>query len=123
MGGALTSIRGKSALPPGAGAGRRSWRSRLGLQRYCFSSNRGRLSARRVGIPHILEVNAPLADEEDRFRGLSLPRLTRRLERWVMRRADLVIVVSPPLEEHAIRQGVRPERIRVLPNGVDARRF
>ena len=120
---ALLRIADNLALLRAARTCARSWRPDIVYERYALSSIAGSLLARRLGIPHILEVNAPLADEEDRFRGLSLPRLTRRLERWVMCRADLVIVVSPPLEEHARRLGVPPERIRVLPNGVDTRRF
>ena len=92
-------------------------------ERYALCSIAGSLLARARGIPHVLEVNAPLADEEQRFRGLKLGGLTRALERWVLRRADLVIVVSPHLAEHACRQGVAPERIRVLPNGVDPKLF
>lgn len=120
---ALLRIADNLALLPAARTCVRSWRPDIVYERYALSSFAGSLLARRLGIPHVLEVNAPLADEEDRFRGLRLPRLTRWLERWVMRRADLVIVVSPPLEEHARRQGVPPDRIRVLPNGVDTRRF
>ncbi|TMQ60959.1 MAG: glycosyltransferase [Candidatus Eisenbacteria bacterium] len=120
---ALLRIADNLALLRAARTCARSWRPDIVYERYALSSVAGSLLARWLGIPHVLEVNAPLADEEDRFRGLRLPRLTRLLERWVMRRADLVGVVSPPLEEHARRQGVPPERIRVLPNGVDTRRF
>ena len=120
---ALLRIADNLALIRAARTCARSWRPDIVYERYALSSVAGSLLARGLGIPHVLEVNAPLADEEERFRGLRLPRLTRRLERWVMRRADLVVVVSPPLEEHARRQGVPPERIRVLPNGVDTRRF
>ena len=92
-------------------------------ERYALCSIAGSLLARARGIPHVLEVNAPLADEEERFRRLKLGGLTRALERWILRRADLVIVVSPPLAEHARRQGVAPGRIRVMPNGVDPKLF
>ncbi|HYR68656.1 MAG TPA: glycosyltransferase, partial [Candidatus Dormibacteraeota bacterium] len=84
---ALLRIADNLALLRAAGTCARSWRPDIVYERYALSSIAGSLLARRLGIPHILEVNAPLADEEDRFRGLSLPRLTRRLERWVMRRA------------------------------------
>jgi len=120
---ALLRIADNLALLRAAQACAASWRPDFVYERYALSSFAGSLLARRLGVPHVLEVNAPLADEEERFRGLRLSRLTRWLEGWVMRRADLVLVVSPPLERFVQSQGVRPDRIRVLPNGVDTRRF
>ena len=101
----------------------RALRPDMVYERYALCSVAGSLIARARGITHVIEMNAPLADEEERYRGLKLGRLTRALERWVLRRADLVVAVSPFVAEHARRQGVAPERIRVLPNGVDPERF
>ena len=120
---ALLRLLDNGVLFPAARMAAREWRPDIVYERYALSSVAGSLLARRIGKPHVVEVNAPLADEEERHRGLGLAHLTRRLERWVLRRADLVIVVSPALREHALRQGVRPERIRVVPNGVDTRLF
>jgi glycosyltransferase involved in cell wall biosynthesis len=92
-------------------------------ERYSLASVAGRILACRLGVPHLLEVNAPLADEEARYRGLRLGRLTRWIEGWLMRGADRVFVVSTALEAHARRLGVRPERIVVLPNAVDPNWF
>jgi glycosyltransferase involved in cell wall biosynthesis len=74
-------------------------------------------------IPHVLEVNAPLAREQQRYRGLSFPALAGWVERLVWRRADLVIPVSEPLSRCLQEAGVRAERIRILPNAVDTRLF
>lgn len=101
----------------------RAWRPDFVYERYSLTAVAGHLLARRLGVPHILEVNAPLAREEARYRGLRLGSLARFLEGWILRHADRVIVVSRALEEHARRQGVRPERIAVLPNGVDGSIF
>jgi glycosyltransferase involved in cell wall biosynthesis len=101
----------------------RGWRPDLIYERYSLCAVAGSLVARRLGVPHFLEVNAPLAEEEARFRGLRLGALTRRLERWILRRADRVIVVSSALAAHARRLGVPDERILTLPNAVDPRRF
>jgi glycosyltransferase involved in cell wall biosynthesis len=101
----------------------RAWHPDLLYERYALCSVAGSLLARRLGIPHFLEVNAPLADEEARFRGLWAPRLTRWLEGWILRRADKVIVVSSALEAHARSLGVSPDRILVLPNAVDPQLF
>ncbi len=101
----------------------RAWHPDLVYERYSLTAVAGALVARRLSLPFFLEVNAPLADEETRFRGLRLARLTHGLERWVFRRADRVIVVSQPLAQHARALGVRPERIVVLPNAVDPELF
>ncbi|MCK4414614.1 MAG: glycosyltransferase [Candidatus Eisenbacteria sp.] len=101
----------------------RAWRPGMIYERYALTAFAGALLARRLGIPHILEVNAPLAEEEARFRGLRLGSLARRLERSIWRRADCLVVVSPPLAEIARQAGVDPQRILVLPNAVDPALF
>lgn len=92
-------------------------------QRYSLCSFAAGLACRRMGIPWILEVNAPLADEEERFRDLRWKRLTRWIERWILTRADRVFVVSQALRRWAVDLGVHPDRVQVLGNGVDTTRF
>jgi glycosyltransferase involved in cell wall biosynthesis len=79
----------------------------------------GAAVAARHRVPLVLEVNAPLADEQERFRGLSFPALARFTERRVWRSASLVVVVSEILGRHLESAGVPPHRILVAPNGVD----
>lgn len=43
--------------------------------------------------------------------------------RWVLRRADRVTAVSESLAGVAVRLGLPRERVRVIPNGVDTRKF
>ena len=100
-----------------------TWRPDLVYERYALTSVAGSLLARRLGVPHILEVNAPLAAEEARYRGLRLGWLAHTVERWVLRRADRVVVVSDALADHARRLGVSRSRILVLPNAVDRELF
>jgi len=101
----------------------RSWRPDFVYERYSLVSVAiGWLCLRR-GVPWIVEVNAPLADEEKRYRTLRLERITRWAERWVIRRADHLFVVSPALRRWALGLGAHPDRVSVLPNGVDTRRF
>ena len=79
--------------------------------------------AKRYRIPHVLEVNAPLAYEQKKYRSLSLPRLAARVERTIWRSADLLIAVSEPLRRRLEQEGVPADRIAVLPNGVEPARF
>jgi glycosyltransferase involved in cell wall biosynthesis len=100
-----------------------AWSPDAVYERYSLCAVAGSVLARRLAVPHVLEMNAPLADEEARHRGLALSGLTRVLERWILRRADRVLVVSEALRVHAERLGAAPDRITVVPNGVDPELF
>ena len=80
--------------------------------------------ARATGLPFLLEVNSPLADERIRFADLRLHRLAHRLERDVWRAADRVLPVTGVLKHIVMAAaGVPGERITVVPNGVVLDRF
>lgn len=49
--------------------------------------------------------------------------ILRGLVRWTLRNADRVRAVSRDLAERAISLGANRDKVRVIPNGVDARRF
>lgn len=100
-----------------------AWHPDFIYERYALTAIAGSLLARRLGVPHFLEVNAPLAEEEARYRHLRLGALARWTEGWLLRRADRVLVVSEALAAHARRLGADPRRILVLPNAVDGELF
>lgn len=90
-------------------------------ERLALNSNTGAAAARRLGIPHLVELNAPLPEEAARYRGLDNPEQANRLEREVLRGADGVFAVSPPLAEYARRRGAR--RVEILQNAAAVERF
>jgi glycosyltransferase involved in cell wall biosynthesis len=92
-------------------------------ERYSLFGLAGIDTAHLHGVPHVLEVNAPLAEEQERMRGLELKDLARASERRVWNGTDAVIVVSQRLAEVVAACGVPEARIHVLPNAVDPRRF
>jgi len=94
-------------------------------ERYSLWGITGLRLAKRHRVPLALEVNAPLVYEQEHYRQkLRWPRLAHWMERRVWRGADPVMVVSEPLRNVLIEEGgVAPERIRVLPNAVDAKWF
>jgi glycosyltransferase involved in cell wall biosynthesis len=49
--------------------------------------------------------------------------LRRRLMAWSLRRASRVIALSSELRDFAVSLGVRPERIKIISNGVDSAIF
>lgn len=83
----------------------------------------GVMAKRRLGIPMLLEVNAPLAEERGRFGGLALPWLARWSERTVWRGADGVLPVTRVLGDMVVAAGVPPARITVIPNGINEAHF
>ena len=102
----------------------RAYRPHLIYERHALFSTAGVRVAARLGCPRILEVNAPLAEEQKRFRGLSLESVAQRMEVESFRGAAAIVAVSEQVRSY-IRgmSGVAPERIHVLPNGVDVERF
>ncbi|MBP0445126.1 glycosyltransferase family 4 protein [Roseomonas sp. SSH11] len=92
-------------------------------ERYNLFHLAGAIVARRRGLPLLLEVNAPLADERMRFGGLRLRRLARWAERFVWLRADRVLPVTEVLAAQVAAAGVPQERIAVVPNGIHLDEF
>jgi glycosyltransferase involved in cell wall biosynthesis len=78
---------------------------------------------RRYGLPMLLEVNAPLAEERRTHGGLALQRLARWTEASTWCGADRVLPVTEVLADHVRNVGVPDDRIVVIPNGVDARTY
>jgi len=89
-------------------------------ERFSLFSRAGSQAARALGIPHVLEVNAPLRREAIQFRCLRHPDLALEVEREVLTGATRVLVVSPVLVEHVQQLGVPRAHIEVVPNGVAA---
>ncbi len=92
-------------------------------ERYSLWSAAGVRLARRLGLPLVLEVNAPLLAEQRRYRELALDEAAAAIEAEVFGGADHILAVSQGVADYVIAHGARPERVQVLPNGVDAARF
>ncbi len=101
----------------------RAFRPHLVYERYALSTVAGIRAARAEGVPHCLEVNAPLVDEKSRWSRLWFGRLARRVERWIFRNTDRVIVVSDVLADTVESLGAPRDSICVVRNGADASRF
>jgi glycosyltransferase involved in cell wall biosynthesis len=90
-------------------------------ERLALHSAAGSAAARRLDIPHLVELNAPLLQEAARYRTLAMPEVADLLERSVLRHAELVLAVSGPLARYARARGAR--RVALCPNGVDVDLF
>jgi glycosyltransferase involved in cell wall biosynthesis len=92
-------------------------------ERFSLFSAAGVRAARQLGIPHCLEVNAPLRQEAAYFRTLPQPEAAADLEREVMDGTDRVFAVSTALAHTLLDAGVSAVKLEVVPNGVAAHRF
>lgn len=92
-------------------------------ERYTLFSYAGIRLARACGVPHILEVNAPLAYEQEKTRGMEMKELAGQSERRILCATDAVIVVSRRLQEFVASCGVPASHIHLLPNAVNPQRF
>jgi colanic acid biosynthesis glycosyl transferase WcaI len=81
----------------------------------------GVLVSRLRGVPLVLEIRDLWPDylvEMGVLRGVPA-RALFALERWLLRRAAGVVVVTESFRRRVIEKGVAPERVEVISNGVD----
>lgn len=83
--------------------------------------------ARKRGIPLVYEIRAFWEDAavgNGATRANSLRyRLTRQLENLVVGQADAIVTICEGLRRDLVARGTAPERITVVPNGVDLALF
>jgi glycosyltransferase involved in cell wall biosynthesis len=91
-------------------------------ERFSLFSTAGVRAAAALGIPHLLEVNAPLRDEAARFRQLPHRDIAVAAEREVFANSDVIVAVSEPLVEWIRGTGCETP-VGVLANAVDPARF
>lgn len=89
-------------------------------ERHSLWSIAGLAAARRHGIPYVLEVNAPLVEQQRQYRELGLAATAEAVEGLLFEHADRVLVTSAALVEYARGRGASRRAVRVLPCGVSA---
>lgn len=92
-------------------------------ERYSLFSTAGIEAAAALGVPCVVEVNAPLLDEQRIFRRLVHEQEARHVARRVFGESTVVIAVSEEVKRHVLSEGGGSDRTHVVPNGVDRKRF
>lgn len=95
----------------------------LVYERYALGKQTAARFCRARSVPLVLEVNAPLAEEEARYRGGVVDPEAAARDRELFGVAELVIAVTSDVARYAVERGADPERVHVRANGVDTRRF
>lgn len=90
-------------------------------ERYALFSIAGVVTARRRGLPIILEVNDSAV--VSRIRALRMQAAARRVERFVWRSADAIVTITHYFRDLILEAGVPAERVHVIPNAVDEAAF
>lgn len=80
-------------------------------------------AGRRLGLPVVYEARAfwedAAVDHGTTTEGSLRYRLSRRLETVLFRRADRVVTICEGMRREIVLRGAAPERLTVVPNGVD----
>ncbi len=95
----------------------------LVYERYALWGWGGMAYARAKGIPGLLEVNAPLIQEQARHRELVDREGAEAVAHRVFHEAQDVIAVSEAVAEYVVGYGVPRAHLHVIPNGVNPERF
>lgn len=92
-------------------------------ERYSLWSYSGMEYARKMGIPGILEVNAPLILEQDKHRGLVDREQAEAIAKRVFQAATTIIAVSREIKDYVSQYVTDTDKIQIIPNGVNPQRF
>jgi glycosyltransferase involved in cell wall biosynthesis len=95
----------------------------LVYERYSLWNYAGMEYARANGIPGLLEVNAPLIEEQTGYRVLEDRAGAESVAERVFAAASLIITVSREIAAHLERYPAVRGRIHVVPNGINPQRF
>jgi glycosyltransferase involved in cell wall biosynthesis len=98
----------------------RGWPPQLVIERHSLFSDAGWRIHDRLGVPWVLEVNAPLWEERRRFEALRRPVWARGWEREVLLAAPVIVAVSQWLVRW-LREEVGCKNVSWVPNGAELR--
>ncbi len=95
----------------------------LVYERYALWSYAGMEYARSLGIPGTLEVNAPLVEEEERYRNLRNRALAEAVARRVYGASRRLVAVSKGVASYLSGFPEAEGKVHVVRNGVNPARF
>ncbi|MFN3015805.1 glycosyltransferase family 4 protein [Vibrio coralliilyticus] len=92
-------------------------------ERYSLWSHAGMSYAASRDIPAILEVNAPLIEEQQKYRGLIDDKAAIEITKRCFDSASLILAVSKEVAGYVESYTEAKGKVKVLPNGVNTERF
>jgi hypothetical protein len=85
-------------------------------ERYSLFGWGGAMLAHDLDVPLVLEINAPLCDQQDGYEKFTFTGTARGMEGRILEAADAIVAMTPWLEAWAQQRGTAPSRIVVLPD-------
>lgn len=110
-------------VAPIATARLRAYKPAAIIERYALFATAGTLTAKELGVPSVLEINAPLSVEATRWRDHQLFEFSSRLEEHIFRSASVRVTVSNALAAYVNARISEHQPTHVIPNGVDTALF
>ncbi len=101
----------------------RDWPFDLIYERYSLWSAAGCRAARKLGVPVVTEINAPLVLEQAAFRSLVCEAEAHAIEVEVLANSDALAAVSRQMADYLTGAGADPARVHVIGNAVDTAQF
>jgi glycosyltransferase involved in cell wall biosynthesis len=92
-------------------------------ERYALGRSCAVQFSRDHGIGHVLEVNAPLADEKRVWRAHLETDAERTADATAFANTDAVLAVSLQVAQYAQQRGAQHGRVHVCPNAIDTEHF
>ncbi|HEX4981665.1 MAG TPA: glycosyltransferase family 4 protein [Ilumatobacteraceae bacterium] len=114
----LRKARFVANMPAAAGPALDAFRPDVVYERLSLFGTAGKRLAERAGVPHVVEINALLAREEQQWRGLRLGAFARQRERVTLDHAMLRVAVSAEIAAQ-VDEVAPGGRTVVVANGVD----
>lgn len=101
-----------------------SERPQLIYQRYSVNNYSGAKLSIEENVPFILEFNgSEVWINKNWGRSLKYEELSTKIEMLNMKAADLIVVVSQPLKDELVKQGIDSDKILVNSNGVNTDKY
>lgn len=92
-------------------------------ERYSLWGYAGMAYAQTMGIPGLLEVNAPLIEEQAEHRGLVDRLSAERVAKQAFAAATALLAVSEEVATYLESRSIAQGRVHIVPNGVHPDRF
>ena len=93
-------------------------------QRYGRNNYTGVLLANKLNIPCVMEYNGSELWMADNWGGkIRYRKTTEEIELGVFNAADLIVGNAQALKDELVERGIQPDKIVIIPNGVDTDKF
>ena len=92
-------------------------------ERYSLWSSAGCRAGTKLKLPTIVEVNAPLVEEQSTYRELALHAKARDNEAEVFRSATALASVSKQMSDYLLKHGASIDRVHTIGNAVNTALF